>query len=536
MRVPWPDRLTAEVVAEFYRRGDWLQSTANERLDELAEKRGDAVALVDATRRLSYREYRDQAENLAAAFVDLGLTRDDVIAVQLPNGIDFPLAINGAMRAGIPFCQFHHGFRSKEVAFVLGFSRARAAIVPREYQGFDYVAMIEELRPQLPELRHIIVADDRGLRALAQRPASPQLRAELVRRRPKPDDLCRMAFTSGTTGDPKAVVHTHNTSNCTARSSARDQRMDEDSAMLLFLPVGLNWGLGCTKQSLFAGCKIVYMEKFDATRVLETIERERITHVVTAPASLVALIDAANAGSYDLASLRCIVSGGASCPIDVMHRARAKFGTGVVEMYGMLESGVQSRTSPGDDPELVVGTVGRPVREATVRVCDGEDRPVAPGVVGEIECFGPSVMLGYFENPDANARAFARDGFFRTGDLGVFDAEGLLRIAGRSKEMIIRGGANIYPREIEEVLFTHPSVADCAVIGVPHPRLGETAVACVVVRPGAELSLDAMLEFLAPRIARYKLPERLVLVPELPRTPTGKVQKGTLATSIEAAV
>ncbi|MGH7684768.1 MAG: class I adenylate-forming enzyme family protein, partial [Vulcanimicrobiaceae bacterium] len=205
-------------------------------------------------------------------------------------------------------------------------------------------------------------------------------------------------------------------------------------------------------------------------------------------------------------------------------------------MYGMLESGVQSRTSPGDDPELVVGTVGRPVREATVRVCDGEDRPVAPGVVGEIECFGPSVMLGYFENPDANARAFARDGFFRTGDLGVFDAEGLLRIAGRSKEMIIRGGANIYPREIEEVLFTHPSVADCAVIGVPHPRLGETAVACVVVRPGAELSLDAMLEFLAPRIARYKLPERLVLVPELPRTPTGKVQKGTLATSIEAAV
>jgi acyl-CoA synthetase (AMP-forming)/AMP-acid ligase II len=536
VRVPWPERLTAEVVAEFYRRGDWLHSTANERLDELAENRGDAVALVDASRRLTYREYRDQADNLAAAFVDMGLTRDDVIAVQLPNGVDFPLAINAAMRAGILFCQFHHGFRSKEVAFVLGFSRARAVIVPREHQGFDYVAMIETLRPQLPDLRHLIVAEERGLRALAARPASPGSRAELARRRPKADDLCRMAFTSGTTGDPKAVVHTHNTSNSTARSSARDQRMNEDSAMLLFLPVGLNWGLGCTKQSLFAGCKIVYMEKFDAVQALGTIERERITHFVTAPASLVALIDAANAGDYDLSSLRCIVSGGASCPIDVMHRARAKFGTGVVEMYGMLESGVQSRTSPDDDPDLVAGTVGRPVREASVRVCDAQDRPVSPGVVGEIECFGPSVMLGYYDNPDANARAFTGDGFFRTGDLGVFDDSGRLCIAGRSKEMIIRGGANIYPREIEEALFTHPSVADCAVLGVPHPRLGETAVACVVVRPGAELTLDEMLAFLAPRIARYKLPERLIVVSELPRTPTGKVQKGALATMIEAAV
>lgn len=536
MRVPWPDRLTAEVVAEFYRRGDWLHTTANERLDELADNRGDAVALVDANGRLTFREYRDRADNLAAAFLEMGLTRDDVIAVQLPNGVDFPLAINAAMRAGIPFCQFHHGFRSKEVGFVLGFSRARAVIVPGRHQGFDYVAMIEALRPQLPELRHVIVAGERGMRALAERPASAELRAEFARRRPKADDLCRMAFTSGTTGDPKAVVHTHNTSNSTARSSARDQRMNEDSAMLLFLPVGLNWGLGCTKQSLFAGCKIVYMEKFDAVQVLELIERERISHVVTAPASLVALIDAANARAYDLSSLRCIVSGGASCPIDVMQRARAKFGTGVVEMYGMLESGVQSRTSSDDDPKLVVGTVGRPVREATVRVCDGQDRPVAPGVVGEIECFGPSVMLGYYENPDANARVFARDGFFRTGDLGVFDANGLLRIAGRSKEMIIRGGANIYPREIEEVLFTHPSVADCAVIGVPHARLGETAAACVVVRPGADFSLDEMLAFLAPRIARYKLPEQLVLVPELPRTPTGKVQKGALATMIGAAV
>ena len=538
VKFSWPARLSPQVVSDFYRDGYWLPGTANERLDELARTRGDVIALVDAHRRLSFAEYRESAENLAGEFVRLGLTRDDVIAIQLPNGTDFPVAINAAMRAGIPFCQFHHGFRSKEVAFVLGFSEARTVIIPDVYGGFDYVAMIEELRPKLPRLEHVIVAGECvpsryiDLRAAMKRAITPELRAQVLERRPRADDLCRMAFTSGTTGDPKAVVHTHNTSNCTARSSARDQRMSEDSAMLLFLPVGLNWGLGCTKQALHAGCKIVYMEKFDADTALELIERERITHFVTAPAGLIALMDAESARKRDLSSLRAIVSGGASCPIDVMRRAQQTFGARVLEMYGMLESGVQARTYIEDDPEAVVGTVGHVVREARVRVSDDEDRPVSQGTVGEIQCFGPSVMLGYYNNEEANARAFAADGFFRTGDLGVFEEGGLLRIAGRKKEMIIRGGANIYPREIEEVLFEHPSVADCAIVGVPHPRLGETAIACVVLRAGAKLEFDDMTAFLAPRVARYKLPERLVIVEELPRTPTGKVQKGALATMI----
>lgn len=541
MQVPWPKRLGTEVIDGFYKRGDWLRSTANDRLDELARTRPAADALVDASDRITFLEYRERADALAATFVRLGLTRDDVIGVQLPNGVDFPITISAAMRAGIPFCQFHHGFRSKEVGFVLGFSRARAVVVADSAGGFDYVAMLDELRPQLPHLEHVIVAGKDvphgciSLRVESTRPLDDAMRTALAARRPEADELCRMAFTSGTTGDPKAVVHTHNTSNCTARSSARDQKMDEGSAMLLFLPVGLNWGLGCTKQALFAGCKIVYMERFDPHRALKLIERERITHFVTAPASLVALMDAAASASYDLSSLQGIVSGGASCPIDVMQRAQACFGARVLEMYGMLESGVQSRTTYDDDPKIVAGTVGRPVREVKVRICDDDDREVAPGEVGEVQCFGPSVMLGYYENPDANARAFTADGFLRTGDLGYFDGD-LLRIAGRRKEMIIRGGANVYPREIEEVLFTHPSVADCAVIGVPHARLGETAVACVVLRAGHELTFDEMVIFLGARIARYKVPERLAIVAELPRTPTGKVQKTALARTIEVPV
>ena len=341
-----------------------------------------------------------------------------------------------------------------------------------------------------------------------------------------------MAFTSGTTGDPKAVVHSHNTSNSTARSSARDQRMSETSAMLLFLPVGLNWGIGCTMQSLFSGAKLVYMDRFDAGDVLHTIEREKITHYATAPASLIALIDAAEKTSADHSSLEVIITGGASCPVHVLRRAQATLGGHVVEMYGMLESGVQTRTYLHDDPEAVAGTVGRPTPEAGVRVADPQDRAVAAGTVGQIECFGPSVMLGYYNNPGANERAFSADGWFRTGDLGVFDECGLLRIVGRTKEMIIRGGANIYPREIEEVLFEHPKIADCAVVGAPHPRLGETAVACVVLREHEKLAFDELIAFLRPRVAQYKLPERLVVMDDLPRTPTGKVQKNSLAALI----
>ncbi|MBV8602830.1 MAG: AMP-binding protein [Candidatus Eremiobacteraeota bacterium] len=542
MEFPWPGRLTPEVVASFYAAGDWVSTTANERLDALALERPGAFALVDRRRRLTYAGYREEAENLAALFVRLGLGRDDVVAIQLPNCVEFAVAINAAMRAGIPFCQFHHGFRSKEVEFVLRFSRARAAIVPHGSGGFDYVAMLASLRGSLPHLEHVIVVGESvpdgciDFRAEASRRAGAG-ELELLRlRRPKADDLCRMAFTSGTTGDPKAVVHTHNTSNATSRSSARDQAMSGESAMLLFLPVGLNWGLGCTKQTLHAGGKIVYMEKFDPSEVLQLVERERITHFVTAPASLIALIEAVAAGGRaDLSSLEAIVSGGASCPVEVLREARRTLGVPVVEMYGMLESGVQARTFPSDDPAAVAGTVGRPVREARVRVCDERDRALPAGEIGQIECFGPSVMLGYYENSEADARAFSADGYLRTGDLGVFDERGLLRIAGRTKEMIIRGGANIYPREIEEVLFAHPAIADCAVVGVPHPRLGETAVACVVLRPGVSLAFEELIAFLEPRVARYKLPERLVIVDDLPRTPTGKVQKKALGALVGAS-
>ena len=524
------------MAADFIRSGFWFEGTTNEILELHARERPNAVALVDARGRLTYGELFAAAQRLAAAFLEQGLTREDVIAIQLPNCNEFAVAINAAMLAGIPFCQIHHGFRSREVEFVLRFIGARAVVVPSTLRGFDYVAMVQALQPSLPKLEVIAVAGE-GVPA-----GCFDLRAALdtprVLRAPRPhgNDVCRFAFTSGTTGDPKAVTHSYNTSAAAARSSVRDQNVSSDSALLLFLPVGLNWGLGMTKQALISGCKLVYLERFDATEVLRLIERERITHFVTAPASLISVVDAPELAAYDLSSLRNVVSGGASTPVEVLRRARERLpSVRVTEMYGMLETGAQARTALDEDPEAVAGTVGRPIREMQIRVVDDEGREAPAASVGEIVCRGPSVMLGYHHNDEANRRAFTAEGWFRTGDLGFFDAAGRLTIAGRKKEMIIRGGANVYPRELEEVLFTHPKIADAAVVGLPHPTLGETVAACVVLRAGESLTFEELIAFLAPKIAKYKLPEQLACFDAFPRTPTGKVQKGPLAELARAA-
>ncbi|HET6381193.1 MAG TPA: AMP-binding protein [candidate division Zixibacteria bacterium] len=531
-----------ELVAEYTARGYWVDTTSNEALEQAAAAFPERVALVDGRRRVTYRRYWEETQRLAAHWVALGLTSNDVIAIQLPNWSEFAIAVSSAMLAGIPFCQYHADFRSKEVELVLGFTEAAVVVIPGRFRGFDYVAMIRALQPRLPKLKHIVVVDDEvppdlfDLRRFLAADAGLEVsEAELRARRPHGNAIARVAFTSGTTGDPKAVVHTHNTTNSALRFLNRDHAVTSDSAFLVFLPVGLNWGLFQTIQAQLAACKLVYMESFKPDEALRLIERERITHFATAPAGLVALLDAAARGTYDLSSLQVYVTGGASCPIEVIRRCRQVLPGHLLEMYGMLECGAQAYTRLDDDPEAVCGLVGKPLPEMGVKVVDDEGRPLPPGQAGEILTIGPSVTIGYYNNPAANAQSFTPDGWFRTGDIGVFDERGYLKIVGRKKEMIIRGGANIYPREIEEVLFKHPKVLDVAIIGVPDPKLGERPCACVVPRPGETLTLAEVIEYLKDKIATYKLPERLEIFPELPRTPTGKIPRHVLLEHVLAA-
>jgi acyl-CoA synthetase (AMP-forming)/AMP-acid ligase II len=297
---------------------------------------------------------------------------------------------------------------------------------------------------------------------------------------------------------------------------------------LTFLPAGLNWGLGCVCQALFAGCTLVLQDIFRPEETLALIERERVTHFCCAPAHLVGLLNVPDFGKYDLSSLQMAMTGGASCPIEVIREVQARLPGKLLEMYGMLEVGSQSQTTYEEDPEAVCGLVGMAQPGMQLKAIDADGNDCPPGAPGEVLTRGPSVMIGYYNNPAANEKSFSGDGWFHTGDVGVFDENGYLKIVGRTKELIIRGGANIYPREIEEALYEHPNVRDAAVVGLPDVRLGERVCACIVMRDGQEISLEEVVEFLRRRVATYKLPEHLVLLDDLPRTPTGKVQKTPL--------
>lgn len=528
-------RYSPQEVAAFEQAGHWTRETTNEALDRLARDRPTHLAIVDGRLRLTWLEFHDRVRKLAGHFVKLGLTSDDVIAIQMPNWAEFAVVVNAAMMAGVPFCQVHSDFREREIEFVLSFTKAALFITPTQFRKFDYLPMVSQLQPKLPHLKHLMAVgsdvpgDFFDLRRFLDVGSDRDVpEDELDRRRPTGNALARVAFTSGTTGDPKAVLHLHNTTNCAVRFINRDHRLGASDVILLFLPVGLNWGLFNVLQAVMSGATLVMMEQFTAPKALELIEKHRISYICCAPAHLVAIISSPDIATRDLSSLKVVVTGGASCPIEVIQGFGKRIPGTLLELYGMLECGLQSCTLIDDDPETVVGTVGRPIAEVHSKVVDDTGAPCGPEQVGQILTRGPSVTIGYYNNPSANEAAFDHDGWFRTGDLGTFDRRGYLRIVGRKKEMIIRGGANIYPREIEEVLYQHPSVRDAAVVGLPDARLGERTCACIVTKTGEPITLEEIVEFLRPKIATYKLPEFVKCFQDLPRTPTGKIQKTAL--------
>jgi non-ribosomal peptide synthetase component E (peptide arylation enzyme) len=530
-------RLTPAMAARWRGVGLWSDETLATVLARRVRETPQREALTDGSRRLSYRELAHGIDRMAARLRALGIGRGDVVTIQLPNWIEFAFVFFALERLGAVAVTVSVDFRSRELEYIMRFAGTKMFVCCAAFRDFDHCAMAEELKSRLPALAMIGVVRGTARPAVVSlddvgAAAGPPAGFEPVAA--DADAVMRMAFTSGTTGNPKGVMHSHNTTLAAGRILNGDLGLAADDVMLIWLPLGLNWGYLTLVQSVLAGAKAVLLDRLRPAAALDLIERERVTYIPTAPASLTTILQEPDLARRDLSSLRIVVSGGASAPVETIRAWRRAAPGALVELLGMLETGYQAYTRPDDDPERVAGSVGRPASHMGLRLVDADGRDVAPGEEGDICCDGPSVHLGYHNNAAANAEAFLPDGWFRSGDLGVIDADGNLRVVGRLKEMINRGGKKFFPREIEEILYTHPQVLYAAIVGIPDARLGERNCLCLVPRSGAAPTLDDLLEFLGDSIATYKLPERLELFTQFPFTPTGKIQRHALVGEVVA--
>jgi len=521
-----------ELAERWREAGQWGSETFFDVLARRTALHPDREVFVDGQQRITYAGLKDKVERCAAFLRRVGIRRGDVVTIQLPNRIAFPVVFFSLELIGAIANKVNPDFRVRELDYILRFSGSRALICPATFKGFDYVAMARQLRVAIPELAHVIVAGAGadGELNLEQGIADSQPLAPAERVRMSADQVYRMAFTSGTTGNPKCVLHSFNTTLPAVRQINTDMGVTDREVQLVFLPVCLNWGYLCLLQAVLSGSRAVLLERFSAPTALELIERERVSYIATAPASIVAMLNEPGLAAYDVGSLRVVITGGASAAIETIRDYQARMPGHLIELYGMLETGFHTYTRFSDDPAKVNGTIGRVVASMELKILDEAGREVGPGEVGEIAALGPSVHLGYHANAAANTEAFTDLGWFRTGDLGrMVDGAGNVEIVGRRKEIINRGGKKFFPREVEEILYTHPKIMHAAMVGVADRRLGERNCLIVIPKPGQVVTLAELIGHLKGQVADYKLPEEMHIVAELPFTATGKLRRHVLA-------
>jgi 2,3-dihydroxybenzoate-AMP ligase len=532
-----------ELAQEYLAKGYWKGITVSRALDQAVERYPDRLALVQGEWRLTYQQMGLLAERLALGFWERGLGPGDVVTVQMPNWVEFVLVHYALAKLGAITLPVIPLYRRKEMGHILGFSRSVAYVLPSDFGGFDYLSMLKELRPGLPHLKEVFVVGERVPEG------AHSIQAMLVQERegeggyppgylsrPRSDhrDVACMVVTGGTTGQPKGVPRTHNELISHCYNWTKVLGATPESAFLVPIPVTHVFGLvEGVYIPLCNGAKLVLMDRFEPQDALRLIQREGVTLALLVPALIVTLLNFPRLEEYDTSTLKVIVTGGGPCPQEVITQAKARLGCDLISEYGMSE-GPLSTTVLGDPPEVVSTSVGTPHCEgAEFKIVDEQRREVAPGQAGELAFRGPTLFAGYFEQPQETAEAFDQEGWFYTGDLCFQDQHGNLHIVGRKKDTIKRGGETIIPREIEELLYTHPKVLHAAVIGMPDQRLGERVCAYVVPRGGEVLTLHEIVSFLrAKGIATFKLPERLELVQELPITPPSKIQKNVLREDI----
>ncbi|MDG2303514.1 MAG: AMP-binding protein [Candidatus Binatia bacterium] len=521
----------------------WLDRTLHDYFAEAVEKAPDQVALIEGDRRVTFSQWDAMAERAAAGLTRLGLGKGDIVTVQLPNWIEMCVSQIALSRIGAVIQPMHTVYREREMASMLEFCNSRAILLPQEYAGFAHADAAVALQPELPQLDHVVVVRGEASGALSWDELLASTDGLAAHEKAHPvhaDDVFYLNFTSGTEGAPKGFLHTHNTMLSVLKRFADMQTEADPSSkndvLLANSPMTHSFGHLSTYQLLLRQVRMVLVERFSPSQTLRLIADERVSSISGTPAHLISILHHADFEKTDTSCINSVGVGGSQCPPQLMADIEKHFGVRVGNMYGMGENILHTRTMPTDSHEIIRETVGMPVPGAELKIFAADHAREQPqGEVGEIAFRGPTLFLGYYRNPERTAETRNDDGWFFTGDLGFVDERGYLHMAGRKKEQINRGGTKIFPKEIEDLLHSHPSVQKAAVVGMPDYRLGERVCAYLELERDSAVTLDELREFLTSKqVMKHKIPERLEIVSELPQTPTGKIQKGPLVEDIKA--
>ena len=539
--MPYPE----ELVRKYRENHWWLDLTFGDLLDRAADMFPFREALVTERVRLTYHQFRQSVNRVALAFVELGIQRGDKVLIQLPNWEEFFFSFLALHRIGAVavLCLPRHAER--EVEYLCDLTEAVAWIVPSQYKKIEYGPLVKSIQSKTPHLKWtIVVGDSVPEGCVSFHEIAGQVRMErypddyLARLKPDPLDLANILLTGGTTGLPKGVPRTHNDHICNGYYWMKAWERTSYDNCLIATPVGHNLAHVCAiYPMLIAGGKLTVITSTGPKEIMETIASEKVTCVTLVPSQLTMLLNDPGLHKYDLSSLRSIQSGGAHVAPELVRGVYEKIGCRHFSNdFGMAE-GPCSCTRREDSEEIVCTTVGLPLCPYDrFKIIDDDEKEVPVGTEGELVAKGPGIFTGYYRAEEENRKVFTRDGFFRTGDLGkIMNPQGYLRITGRKKDIIIRGAENISATEVEELILTHPSVADTAVVGMPDPVLGERVCAFVKLAHGKEFSFEKMISHLKEKGASVLLlPERLELVENLPLTKVGKVDKKALRENIAA--
>ncbi len=523
--------------ARMIAQGFWHDRTINDSLDACVAQCPDKLALTAVqvetgnVQRFTYRELARMADRIAVGLTRLGVGKNDIVACQLPNWWQFTLTYLACSRIGAVMNPLMHIFRERELSFMLKHGEAKVMIVPKTFRGFDFEKMVTDLQPSLPDLKQVVVVGGQGansFEALLSGPAwedANDAQQILARHRPGPDDVTQLIYTSGTTGEPKGVMHSANTVMANIVPYAQRLRLDAEDVVLMASPMahqtGFMYGL---MMPILLKASVVLQDIWEPKKAIELIRTEGVTFTMASTPFLTDLAKTVTETGQGVPSLRTFLCAGAPIPGPLVEQARAALGAKIVSAWGMTENGAVTLTKLDDDDERSFSTDGCPLPGVEVQVVDGDDKPLPVGETGRLMLRSCSNFGGYLHRPHLNGTD--ADDWFDTGDLARIDAQGYIRITGRSKDVIIRGGENIPVVEIESLLYRHPAVAMAAIVAYPDERLGERACAVVVPKTGQTIDLPEVVEYLkAQKVAVQYIPERLVVMDAMPATPSGKIQK-----------